>query len=119
MEVTNEHLNQMAVKIHGPYLNKWRYSKIEGRSEKIKEVTTTWRELTPSERRGVYGLCLQELALSSGTVLEIEDVKQQVRDLRYAYSLIENIRLAGMDQNPGGWRDVMYSAIRRLEELVK
>lgn len=47
-----------------------------------------------------------------------KELQQIAVDLEYAYSRIENVRLATMDQNPGGWRDVMYSAIRKLKDKV-
>lgn len=61
--VTDQHLHRMAVKVHGPTINRWRYSKDERKVERTKMVETTWQVLTPAERRGIMQLCLQELAL--------------------------------------------------------
>lgn len=40
-------------------------------------------------------------------------------ELLYVSKILDNERLAGMDQNPHGWRDLLYSAAKTVETIAK
>lgn len=55
---TDAELDAMAVKIHGPVINKWRYRYGYNRPEVERYMPTSFQALTPAERRGVMALCI-------------------------------------------------------------
>lgn len=61
--ISDADLHQMAVKIYGPKLNRWRYSPAKQRAEQYKIVPTSFEALTPAERKNVMELCLLQLQI--------------------------------------------------------
>lgn len=57
-------LDRMAVKIHGPTYKHWTTDRVTGRRKVDRREATRFEILTPAEKRGVMGLCLQVIAVA-------------------------------------------------------
>jgi hypothetical protein len=74
---TDDELNQMAVKIHGLHINRWRHR--HGSKTVTKHIPTSFEALTPAERRGVMTLCIAARQADSTWMLADDSAMNRAR----------------------------------------